>query len=107
MRIVPMIDFLELPRGTIFQKYVPVSCDELMRKEESIRNAEGKLIDFFHTGLCPFIDTTQDDLFNPKDLELGVGGRWGYDPEARFIVYNDADILKLIGLLTGVNYEGD
>jgi hypothetical protein len=99
MRIVSMIDFLELPAGIIFQRYRPVCFDELMRKEESLRDATGKLIDFSYTRLSPFVDVTQENIDNPKDLELGVGGRWGYQPEASFAVYNDADILKLISLL--------
>lgn len=107
MRIVNLTEFLELPSGTIFNKYIPLGFGTLCIKGASCIQRN----DFFYTEIpCPnFEDTTEyvslcskaeaDPNFSiPLDFE--TTGRDGiYDHTQRFAVWEKQDIEGLIAVL--------
>ncbi len=106
MRVCKLQEMLRQPVGTIFSAFDPMIVSGLFRKEESIADRNGKLIDFFHRSLlaepAPLVKQSDDDTkveFTP----LGrANGRWAnYDNEELFIVYEESDLVALRSAITG------
>jgi len=71
----------------------------------------GVYSDFFYHDLIPWPDDSTMAL-DPKDHrfhDINDGARWGkFEPKELFVLYDEEDIKKLVGLLTGgTKVEGE
>jgi hypothetical protein len=107
MQIVTVQALVDFPPGTVFSGYEPCIVSGLYRLDpsEQLRGEPGaRYVDFFYTNLladCTEAANGRADALDAGGLELADGGgRWGnFDPDELFIVYEPADLLKLIGIL--------
>lgn len=105
MKIVKLDQFLKLPPGTLFAKYVPCVFEELTIKGETLPATK----DFCYqdiisvdAGTC---GDSADMLFLAEEgasinLDLNCQGRDGcFEPDQLFAVYERQDVEQLIGRL--------
>lgn len=114
-KLLKFREFMVLPPGTIFSTSDEFgNVDGLYRKGTSLRSGEstedyyGPYADFFYHDLLP--DAKDGDPSKPDAWgDIGDGGRWGnFDIDELFVVYDQADIAKMVGLMTGTDkVEGE
>lgn len=109
MRVYTRQEFLKLPEGTVYCKGQPWAFGGINIKGETIAASDGRLIDWYY--LDPeWIDAHDSGEAGARlDEMLSTGasypmqdaiGRDGcFDENEVFLVYEDADIQKLVGWL--------
>lgn len=110
MKIINREEFLKLPAGTLYCKYTPNYWDAPKIKYNTI-TISGKAIDWGYQNLTSIVAHDGGELGNRIDLMVDYGisyplemnciGRDGlYDHEQLFLIYERADLEKLIKELT-------
>ena len=108
MRIVNLDQFLALPPGTIYFKYVPCMLTEMSVKRASLRETR----DWFRTGIESLVDgaDSQAEVDAMLAMEKGasVPARYDsygrdscYEPDQKFLVLDEADRKEMIRFLMG------
>lgn len=112
MRIVNRQQFMELPPGTIYRKFItPYAFGELEVKFDSLRMPNGEHSDFVCMGLAEVEWDETSQMFERLDemmeqgasypLDLDCAGRDGcFEPDAMFLVFERDDVVKLRDFLT-------
>lgn len=106
MRIVKFQEFLRLPAGTIFTPYRYLNITEsLQYKDDSIKNSDGKLIDFFYNDLGIIDCHDTGDLIERSDAMLEFGESFPinynltreglYDDNNEYLIYELSDLKYL------------
>lgn len=94
MRIVDRKTFLEQLPGTVFQKYIPCSVEEICIKGETLWHEGTKSLgDFWYQpiGVCP---TNAPPSMEDSEYRDGC-----FDPDQLFALYDDDDVHTLIAQL--------
>ena len=94
MKIVNREIFLQMPIGTVYQKYKPCVIEShLSIKGESIEN------DWFYQPLNS-VDATNDPFDEPNELDLSSQFRDGYfDEDQLFVIWSADEVDMLIARL--------
>jgi hypothetical protein len=118
MRIVNRKTFLSMPEGTLFSKYEPQITDGFGIKGNTLWH-QGRPIDFREQDLLMPVDCmSSDELMDILDkgerdgdsfaVNLDCQGRDGcFDEDQLFLVWDRADVEKLIGRLQAALGGGD
>lgn len=105
MKIISRQEFLKLPSGTLFCKYIPYIFGEVEIKGESIHVAEGgdfyckSINDFDFSDPSEFVKKCDEMQTNAASypIELEIESRDGlHDKDQLFMIYEKTDILALI-----------
>jgi len=109
MKIVDRKTFMQLPTGTMFQKYTPEICEELCIKDSNLLD-----IDFWYYCIDGIHAVDGDDDVQVSDMlyqaerdgqsfnsDLRVVSRDGcFDQDQLFLIWEPADVAKLVDLIT-------
>lgn len=110
MKIYNKKEFYELPENTLYVDYEPYVFYDFKIKGKSIRNDEGKYIDFFYCPLLQFKNQDCQDYFQcqldkyehvPLNIEY-IERDALFNDEDKYAVFDKEDILALINTLKGV-----
>lgn len=108
MRIINRKEFLQMPKGTIYSKYIPCIFDGLYVKTS---DPEDYINDWVHVPLVNgFIKNSENNEANHEFFEFDLDGtvRDGlYEEKQIYSIYDKNDILKLIARLTYSFLEAD
>ena len=106
MRIVNLKTFLELPAGTVFQKYEPCITEELMLKGDNVGRRDFIIaamtgttaIDVDDSGKFP--ETLEQAEREDVRLEQEIWMRDGmFEDDQMFMVWSEHDLYQLAGKL--------
>lgn len=100
MKTVTARELAEMPEGVIYTYFSPMIAEGLYRKGETLRRDDGSALDFYQSSLLPSCDFCSDPV--PLMQVAEYEARWGmYDWDAQFLVYEDAEIHRVVEALTG------
>lgn len=110
MKVYRREAFMRLPAGAIYAKGKPWAFGELCRLEETLRRDDGRPFDFIYTPLVDIDmgegshehfqrldDMLENGVSYPLNTETTRDGC--FDDEELFLVYEPADIDRLVMLL--------
>lgn len=115
MKIVGIEEFLNLPNGTIFQRYTPHTFNgDLEVFNGRVCSDRYGIYDFYYTSISNEVDSGDDGVFdqlveseeNGKDFKFdyNCGRRDGHcsDADSLFAIYDKNDVRELINTLTNL-----
>ena len=108
MRIVKLDEFIQMPPGTLFQKYGSVCCFEGMAVKISHAGIKDLVVDSLHgavknngsSDLYEKLEAAEVDSSISLQLDFEYSERLNtYGEDMMFAVYEKADILELVSRL--------
>ena len=96
MKVIGFKEFAAMPAGTVFSYFVPMMCEGLYVKGDTICH-HGKPADYFEESLVA-------DCWNGDQPTVGDGGsRWGmFDYDLQYAIYEPEDVKNLVSMLGGI-----
>lgn len=108
MKFVRYQEFLLLPPGTVYSNFNPCVVEGLYRKGYTLIGYKGAPCDFMYVDLLGDVEPEGAASYTARPPgDWGRDGLYDFDGNRVLLVYEPADVEKLVGLLKGEKHEAD